>query len=116
MAPPSPSPLPQLPPPSLPHFPPSPLSTPTVGEDNDNGKEGEEKSEEDNHDDEKKGKEMSFRKKRFRLITAVHRVSDQYKQKQPGRGGHGSGNHASPEQRMQQVNTLSILLYSTIYF
>ena len=71
-------------------------------------KEDEEKTSEDNHEDEKKGKEMSFRKKRFRLITAVHRVSEQYKQKQPGRGGHGHGHghgsvHASPEQRMQQV-------------
>ena len=45
---------------------------------------------------------MSFRKKRFRLITAVHRVSEQYKQKQPGRGGGPHSHHASPEQRMQQ--------------
>jgi hypothetical protein len=34
--------------------------------------------------DEKKEKEISFRRKRFRLITAVHRVSEQQKQKRPG--------------------------------
>ena len=59
---------------------------------NDEDNEDEKNNEnDDNHEDEKKGKEMSFRKKRFRLITAVHRVSEQYKMKQPGRGS-ASGN------------------------
>lgn len=43
--------------------------------------------------DEKKEKEISFRRKRFRLITAVHRVGEQQKQKRPGNpsSAHGQG-------------------------
>ena len=51
--------------------------------------------------DEKKEKEVSFRKKRFRLVAAIHRISDQQKRKRHSRpqGSSPAGTGGSPDRR-----------------